>query len=32
MKITAKQHIFDIKTSINPLIPGKFDPKKEIYS
>ena len=24
--------LFDIKTSINALIPGKFGPKKEIYS
>ena len=28
----AKQHIFNIKTSISPLIPGKFVPKYEIYS
>ena len=28
----AKQHTFDIKTSISLLIPRKFGPKKEIYS
>ena len=27
----AKQHIFEIKTSINHLIPGKFAPKKDMY-
>ena len=27
----AKQRIFDIKTSINPLIRGKFGPKNKIY-
>ena len=32
IKITAKQQTFDIKTSINPLIPGKFGPKNVIYS
>ena len=40
IKITAKQHTFDINqstsinhsTSINPLIPRKFGPKNEIYS
>ena len=24
--------MFDVKTSINPLIPGKFGPKNGIYS
>ena len=28
----AKLHTFEVKTSINPLILGKFCPKKEIYS
>ena len=31
IEITAKQRIFDIKTSINPLIRWKFGPKNEIY-
>ena len=28
----AKQHTLGIKTSMNDLIPGKFDPKNETYS
>ena len=32
IKIMAKLNTFDFKTSISPLIPGKFGPKKEIYS
>ena len=31
MKVMAKQHTFNIKTSIIPLISGKFGPKNEIY-
>ena len=32
IKLMAKYHIFDIKTSINPLIPRKICPKNEIFS
>ena len=32
IKITAKQHTFNIKASAIPLILGKFGPKTKIYS
>ena len=32
IEITAKKHTFDIKASINPLIPEKVGPKNETYS
>ena len=28
----AREHTFDIETSINLLIPGKFGPKNEIHN
>ena len=32
IKITAKLHSFDNKTSTSLLIPGKIGPRKEIFS